>query len=58
MGYQMPDGRTIMRCPNCKEQFLYTKQDTWTIKCPLPDRLYYFTYVRCKNCDCAIEVLF
>lgn len=58
MGYQMPDGRIIMRCPNCKEQFLYTRQDTWTIEQRLPDNIYYLTYVRCQKCKNAIEILF
>jgi hypothetical protein len=58
MGYQMPDDKMIMRCPKCREWFLYSQGDKRVVKHQLPDRLYTRIMITCPHCARGVVLPF
>ena len=56
MPYLMPEGKMLMRCPQCRTQFTYTEEDKQSSEHRFPDHIYYYTYVKCPKCGCGINV--
>ena len=58
MPYQMAADNMLVRCPKCREQFLYNEKEKVTREYSLPDQIIYITSVKCPKCNCGIVIPF